>query len=218
MTSASTLRRPFTLAAALAVTALAGSLATPAGACDNDKTSSSATAATAAHAQCTGKYSCCAGGSKTTAATAAKSAHATKAAKANKSNAAHVPVPANAVATRPTTFMASGLTITIDPQTGQLVKPTADQMRALGLAAQTAPGGEIRRAPLEVRQMPDGGALLMMDDRFASYATARIGADGQIYYDCEGDPALGAPTLATPATRAAPAPAVAAPAPRHETR
>jgi hypothetical protein len=216
MTSVFTLRRPFTLAAALAVTALAGSLATPAGACDNDNTTSSATASTAAHTQCTEKYSCCGG---PTGATAAKSGHATRAAKAKKSSAAKAPTPANAAATRPTTLTASGLTITIDPQTGQLVKPTPDQLRALGLAAQTAPASEIRRAPLEVRQMPDGGALLMMDDRFASHATARIGADGQLYYDCEQDPALGAPALATPATPAKPAaPAVAAPAPRHETR
>jgi len=218
MTSVFTLRRPFTLAAALAVTALAASLASRAGACDNDKTAGSATASTAAHTQCTDKYSCCGGGPTTTTATAAKSGQATRAAKAKQSSAAKAPAPANAAATRPTTLTASGLTITIDPQTGQLVKPTPEQLRALGLAAQTAPAGEIRRAPLEVRQMPDGGALLMMDDRFASYATARIGADGQLYYDCEHDPALGAPALATPATPAAPAPAVAAPAPRHETR
>jgi hypothetical protein len=89
-------------------------------------------------------------------------------------------------------------------------------MRALGLAAQPAPGTEIQRPPLRSMSMPDGGALLMLDDRFASYATVRIGADGTLYYDCERDPSLGAPALASPATPSSPPAATAAP--RHETR
>jgi hypothetical protein len=80
------------------------------------------------------------------------------------------------------TIAAPGAKIAIDPRTGRIVVPSAEQRRELSEAMVTAPA---RR--LEVLAIEGGGTLVRLDDRFMMSAMARRDTSGRWSVDCTPD-------------------------------
>lgn len=100
----------------------------------------------------------------------------------------------------------------IDPATGRLVRPTAEQVLALDAQA------GIRRAAAEddpargitTERLANGATLARLDERFQEYEVARIGPDGKLVRDCVHGPEAAARFRKDAQARAA------APAQEHE--
>jgi hypothetical protein len=128
-----------------------------------------------------------------------RTAPASRVASAPSANVAAAPAPQ---AKAPGT---AGLVVAIDPETGRLVQPTAEQVP--GLAPQSA--FERSAAPLyaapELVTLPDGAKLVRLNGRYMKHATVTIDAQGGKHYGCSSDPAAAAPSahVSTP-TAAAP--------------
>ena len=86
---------------------------------------------------------------------------------------------------------APGMTAFIDPATGQLVQPTAEQAAALqaAAAARQAAKANGRARAMAVTQPtvlygPDGSVGMTLDENSASYAVARKDAKGRLQQAC----------------------------------
>ncbi len=151
-----------------------------------------------------------AAGAHTLLPTARKATHA----KATHAKAAHAKahvtrVRAAKVATTRGTF---GMKAAIDPATGRLVRPTAEQVQALDAQSgihQAAPDDDPARG-ITTERLANGATLARLDERFQEYEVARIGPDGKLVRDCVHGPEAAARFRKDAQTQAA------APAPKHE--
>lgn len=108
---------------------------------------------------------------------------------------------------------AAGMRAVIDPATGRLTRPTAQDDAGLptqGVTRRAATEDVSRTLPIE--RLPDGAELVRLDERFQEYEVARVGADGKVQFDCVHG-AEGAVRH-----RAKDAQATPAPAPKREVR
>jgi len=89
-------------------------------------------------------------------------------------------------ATRPAA--APGMVIAIDPETGALVAPTAEQVHQLTAAERT---GLLRTAEglAEVRY-PDGSVKLDLQGRFMEFSVVQLDRDGCPHFRCVSDEAV----------------------------
>ena len=136
---------------------------------------------------------------------AAKPAPTHRAAKPSRAAATHKQ------AARPsaTLMRASGMKAAIDPATGRLVRPTAEQIQALDAQA-----GMLRAADddpsrgIPVTRLANGAEIAYLDQRFQEFEVARVGADGKLIRSCVQGPAAAAKFRAdAKAQAAAPKPA-----------
>jgi len=94
--------------------------------------------------------------------------------------------------TRPasgTLVRASGMKAAIDPATGRLVRPTAEQIQALDAQAgvrRAADDDPARGIP--VIRLANGAEIAHLDERFQEFEVARIGADGKLVRSCVQGP------------------------------
>jgi len=102
---------------------------------------------------------------------------------------------------------ASGMKAAIDPATGRLVRPTAEQVQALDAQA------GVRRAAdddpsrgIPVIRLANGAEIAHLDERFQEFEVARIGADGKLVRSCVQGPDAAA-KLRADAQAVAPKPA-----------
>jgi hypothetical protein len=93
--------------------------------------------------------------------------------------------------TAPVPAQAPGMTAFIDPATGQLVQPTAEQAAALQAAAAARQAAKTngRARAMAVTQPTmlygaDGSVGMMLDENSASYAVARKDAKGRLQQAC----------------------------------
>jgi hypothetical protein len=104
---------------------------------------------------------------------------------------------------------ASGMKAAIDPATGRLVRPTAEQVQALDAQA------GVRRAAdddpsrgIAIVRLANGTEVAQLDERFHEFEVARIGADGKLVRACvQGPDAAAKARAGIKATAAAPKPA-----------
>jgi hypothetical protein len=82
---------------------------------------------------------------------------------------------------------AAGMLVAIDPETGGLVPPTADQVRRLTAVERT---GLMRTAEglTEVR-LPDGSVMMDLQGRFMEFSLARLDRAGCPHFLCVSDEA-----------------------------
>lgn len=99
---------------------------------------------------------------------------------------------------------ATGRIVAIDPETGELVPPSAEQIREL-----FPPGTQVEAGDENVIMVyrPDGTVLMQVGPRIQDYSFAHIGEDGKPIYGC-------GPLTLTPGA----APVLPAPAPKTEDR
>jgi len=85
---------------------------------------------------------------------------------------------------------AAGIRASIDPATGQLREPTAEEAKALsrGAAARS-------RKDLEAVVHPNGMTSVDLKDAFLMDILLRRNADGSLWLECAPDPKVPAPTL-----------------------
>lgn len=111
-----------------------------------------------------------------------------------------------------TTRGISGMKAAVDPSTGRLVRPTAEQVQALDAQSgirQAAPDDDPARG-ITMERLANGATLARLDERFQEYEVARIGPDGKLVRDCVHGPEAAARFRIDALTKAA------APAPKHE--
>jgi hypothetical protein len=89
---------------------------------------------------------------------------------AEPAKAASVPVPS-----------AGGLTVFIDPATGRIRQPGADEIGALLSSRPAAASGA---APVVQRALQGGGFAVTLDPSFDSYVVVSKNADGSLASDC----------------------------------
>lgn len=77
----------------------------------------------------------------------------------------------------------AGMVVAIQPETGDFVMPSPEQLAAFGAAQAPKALGD-----LQVRNRPDGGQYVDVRGRFLSYSVARRGADGTLEHGCCTDP------------------------------
>jgi len=95
------------------------------------------------------------------------------------------------------TQLSNGLWISIDPVDGTRGMPTADQMRAMGMAARAGdPAAD--DAPVLIEHLADGTILANLDDRWAEFAMVTLGADGKPAWRCVSGRQAAAKFLAQP--------------------
>lgn len=75
---------------------------------------------------------------------------------------------------------AGGLLVAIDPATGKIRPPEADEIRVLLEAAK--PAGPA--APPKVRTLPDGTVAATLDPSFDSYSVVTRAPDGKLVMSC----------------------------------
>lgn len=95
------------------------------------------------------------------------------------------PVAPPAAAAPTTPAGAAGMVVAIDPATGALVTPTAEQVRTLTAAERT---GLMRTSEglTEVR-LPDGGVMLDLQGRFMEYSFVSLDPSGCPHFLCVND-------------------------------
>jgi hypothetical protein len=95
------------------------------------------------------------------------------------------PVAPSVVAAPATPIGAAGMIVAIDPETGALVAPTAEQARTLTAAERT---GLMRTSEglAEVR-MPDGSVMLDLQGRFMEYSVVQLDPTGHPHFLCVND-------------------------------
>jgi hypothetical protein len=79
----------------------------------------------------------------------------------------------------------AGMVVGIDPASGELGPPTAEQLRAI--QAGTDPSLDHSTAGLEVITFPDGSQRVNLAGRFRAYSVVTIGGDGLVHLDCVED-------------------------------
>lgn len=83
-----------------------------------------------------------------------------------------------------------GMRAFVDPATGKLVQPSAEQAAALEAAAPARPASSSRLRSLAPTQAPteiypaQGGVGMTLDESTMSYSVARKGAGGKVTTDC----------------------------------
>jgi hypothetical protein len=94
----------------------------------------------------------------------------------------------------------AGMIVGIDPETGQIGLPTAEQRQALDEEASRQPNLSRSTVGLVEERLPNGTVRVSLDGRFQEYATVRIGPDGKKIYGCVDDPSglLSEPVPAQP--------------------
>lgn len=81
---------------------------------------------------------------------------------------------------------APGMVVAIDPETGRLVLPTAEQMLQLTPSEQT---GLLRTsAGLSEVVLPNGAVMMDLQGRFMEYSVARLDPSGRLRLGCVNDP------------------------------
>ncbi len=97
----------------------------------------------------------------------------------------HVRVEVAPPAARPESVAGAGLVAALDPATGKLVRPSADDMAELQRqAAATSQRLRSLAAPRETRAA-GGGVSIALDESFDSYVVVRRNADGSLEQACE---------------------------------
>ena len=92
-----------------------------------------------------------------------------------------------AMAATPMAYAADpGMTVTKDPQTGQLRAPTAEEMAALKAneALTSKAQQSLRAAPLSQRYNANGSVSVMLDESYMNYSVVTRNADGSLREDC----------------------------------
>lgn len=95
----------------------------------------------------------------------------------------------------------AGLLIAIDPETGQVTAPTAEQRRALHAGSGTAEAPEQPDGFLPVVRITRGGELAHLEGRFQVFSVARRDASGRIVTDCAADSVAAVQLLLRPAAQ-----------------
>ena len=115
---------------------------------------------------------------------AARSAHRTRKHRPAAVSPAK-PVAPPAVAAPTTPAGAAGMVVAIDPETGALVAPTAEQVRTLTAAERT---GLMRTSEglTEVR-FPDGSVKVDLQGRFMEYSLVQLDRTGCPHFLCVND-------------------------------
>jgi hypothetical protein len=77
---------------------------------------------------------------------------------------------------------SAGMVVAIDPETGALRMPTAEEMQAL----YATPGDDLNQSSAGLQQVPLAGRGYKVDlqGRFLDYSVVRVGADGKLVYGC----------------------------------
>lgn len=108
---------------------------------------------------------------------------------------------ARALSTKPsraaTTPGSAGMRVAIDPETGLLIKPTAEQRQSIGVSA--SPELDRSSDGLVIVTLPDGTQLCDLKGRFQEYLVARKDAAGGLRTDCVQSPSAARRLLAQPA-------------------
>jgi hypothetical protein len=90
----------------------------------------------------------------------------------------------------------NGMQVAIDPATGKIRQPTAEEMRSLAAAL----GTNKSLANLQMKEYADGTLSVTLDESFLNVWVARIGADGTLSQVCvpasEADAAMNGSTPA----------------------
>ncbi len=76
----------------------------------------------------------------------------------------------------------AGMVVGIDPASGELGPPTAEQLQTI--RAQSDPTLDRSTAGLEVVTFPDGSQRVNLQGRFRAYSVLTIGADGVAHMEC----------------------------------
>lgn len=85
------------------------------------------------------------------------------------------------------TRSVGGVIVTIDPATGRVQQPTAEQAQALATALQHLATRETEGLP--VTDLPGGGVMVSLDDTFQEIAMASIDRKGRVRLHCVNDAA-----------------------------
>jgi hypothetical protein len=88
------------------------------------------------------------------------------------------------------------LQVAIDPATGKLRQPTAEETRQLAKSFTES----LRLHPLVPRVASDGTISLVLDDNSANFYIARLTESGALDFICVNDPASAVEVLTRPAT------------------
>jgi hypothetical protein len=92
---------------------------------------------------------------------------------------------------------APGIVVAIDPRTGQIRPPTAEERRALTESARRALDLTIR--PTAIETFPDGRTRAILGPQFFRWSVVRRNADGNLVFDCVTKPEI--PPTPAPAER-----------------
>ncbi|MEM7049632.1 MAG: hypothetical protein AAF604_08235 [Acidobacteriota bacterium] len=79
------------------------------------------------------------------------------------------------------TAEGQGMRAFIDPETGELRAPTAEEVAESGLASAIAERTDVGLTRVE---RADGSTSVDLQGRYMSYAVARIADDGEVVHDC----------------------------------
>ena len=91
----------------------------------------------------------------------------------------------------------SGLQVAIDPATGKLRQPTAEEVQQIAKSFNAT----LRLHPLVPRVSANGAVSVELDDSFANFYIARMTDEGGLVFDCVNDPASALRLLTTPAAQ-----------------
>jgi len=80
-----------------------------------------------------------------------------------------------------------GVQVAIDPKTGRVQQPTAEQAQALAAALQHLVTRETEGLP--VTELPGGGVMVNLDDTFQEVAMATVDRKGRVRLHCVNDAA-----------------------------
>jgi hypothetical protein len=73
-----------------------------------------------------------------------------------------------------------GMVVSIEPETGRLIMPTAEEMALLSVAEQT---GLLRTsAGLTEVRLPDGTVMVDLQGRFMEFTVARLDREGRLHF------------------------------------
>ncbi len=90
----------------------------------------------------------------------------------------------------------SGVTAAIDPATGKLRQPTAEESKALVLGIQSMLKRSVQS--LQLKQAPDGTMSIDLGSAFLNVSIAQMGPDGLLHESCVNDPASAKALVTTP--------------------
>jgi hypothetical protein len=79
----------------------------------------------------------------------------------------------------------AGMVVGIDPASGELGPPTAEQLRTIQAASD--PSLDHSTQGLQVISLPDGSQRVNLEGRFRAYSVVTIGPDGLAHLDCVED-------------------------------
>jgi hypothetical protein len=85
------------------------------------------------------------------------------------------------------TRSVGGVQVAIDPRTGRVQQPTAEQAQALASALQHMLSRESEDMP--VTQLPDGTLMVNLEDTFQEVAMASVDKRGRVRLQCVNDAA-----------------------------